>query len=558
MDKLAIINQTITKGFPWLIFPKPLEAEFQGFVRQRILNRVLPVGISAGIFVLIFCVLDWFLLHPAIAMHTSIVRIGLVLPAIIVVTLWLYFKPPRYYLWVYSATLLITSLSIIYIIWLAHVQGIDLPYEGLMIVMMYGFFIMALPFYLALSINIAMVVLYALSEPLFYLNFADYLNHVLFLSIVLVSAAIGAYVTEHNQRANFLRKRMLDIHHQQALKSIQQKNKYLAAASHDIRQPLQGIALMGDVLKEERPNDPNIEQLNQGIRSLNSMFTQMLDISKINLNLIQPKLTEFSLIQIVEQIANLFTSRLQKHDIQLKINVDPCYVYSDFTMLSRILHNLIENALNHSQCNRIWIYSVVSHDQVTLKIVDDGKGIHHELKSTLFNEFIKGQESQNGLGLGLAIVAQFCKRLHHDLEFTSQPGETTFSVRLPRAQNEGEIAESAIEKKRILLVDDDPDVLTSVEAMLKQWDYDVVSVNGIQHAMNLIKQDWYCIISDWNLSDGCGEEIIKYANDKDIPSILMSSHGGENLLSLARSYNSQFLRKPLSPSRLRAKLLAIK
>ena len=557
MDKLALINQTLTKGFPWLTFPKPLEAEFQGFVRQRILNRVLPVGISAGIFVLVFCVLDWFLLHPVVAMHTSIIRIGFVLPTIIVVTLWLYFKPPRYYLWVYSATLLVTSLSIIYIIWLAHVQGIDLPYEGLKIVMMYGFFIMALPFYLALCINIAMVILYALSEPLFYLNFADYLNHVLFLSIILVSAAIGAYVTEHNQRANFLRKRMLDIHHQHALKSIQQKNKYLAAASHDIRQPLQGIAIMGDVLKNERPNDRNIEQLNQGIHSLNSMFTQMLDISKINLNLIQPKIDSISLVDLVRQITNLFQSRLQQHNIELNFNVQPCYIKSDFTMLSRILHNLIENALNHSQCDAIAVKSSIEGEYVTLNIEDNGKGINEALQSTIFNEFIKGQQSQDGLGLGLAIVSQFCKHLHHKLKFNSQPGKTIFSLRLPIATPNNNNLMSQPEKKRILVIDDDQDVLKNIENMLTQWHYDVMCVSGIQHAMNVIKQDWHCVISDWNLGDGCGDQIIKYAALHNIPSILMSSHRTDTLLELTKAYNSHFLRKPLSPSRLRAKLMAL-
>lgn len=556
MDKLTLINQTINRGFPWLTFPKPLETEFQRFVRQRILNRVLPVGISAGIFVLVFCVLDWFLLHPVVAMHTSIVRIGFVLPTIIVVTLWLYFKPPRYYLWVYSATLLVTSLSIIYIIWLAHIQGIDLPYEGLMIVMMYGFFIMALPFYLALCINIAMVILYALSEPLFYLNFADYLNHVLFLSIILVSAAIGAYVTEHNQRANFLRKRMLDIHHQHALKSIQQKNKYLAAASHDIRQPLQGIAIMGDVLKKERPNDQNIEQLNQGIHSLNSMFTQMLDISKINLNLIQPKIDTISLLDLVKQVSNLFQSRLQQNHIELNVNVQPCHINSDFTMLSRILHNLIENALNHSQCQKISITGAIEGKYVTLNIEDNGKGINEVLQSTIFNEFIKGESSQDGLGLGLAIVSQFCKRLQHELQFSSTPEKTLFSLRLPITDSSKKSLLNTHEKKRILVVDDDQEILKNLESMLTQWHYDVMCVSGVQHAMNVIEQGWHCVISDWNLGDGCGDEILKYTGQHNIPSILMSSHRTDNLIKLAHTNNSHFLRKPLSPSRLRAKLLA--
>ena len=558
MDKLTLINHTMAKGFPWLKFPKPLEADFQGFVRQRVLNRVLPVGISAAIFVLLFCALDWYLLHPTIATHTTIVRIGLVLPIIIIATAWLYFKPPKYYLWVYSTSLLISSLSIIYIIWLAHIQGINLPYEGLMIVMMYGFFIMALPFYLALGINLLVVIIYALTEPLYFLDFATYVNHVLFLTTILISAAIGAYVTEHNQRANFLRKRTLDIHHEKTLHSIKQKNKYLAAASHDIRQPLQGITLMGEVLKKSQPDNKHIQSLNQGIQTLNTMFTQMLDISKVNLNLIQPKMDSFSLIDLIEQNTQSFLPRLNKMNIELKIHIEPCHIRSDFTMLSRILHNLLENAISHSKCNEITISSKTVNHQVELTIIDNGSGISKSIHTSIFNEFIKGNESQDGLGLGLAIVSQFCQKLAHPLAFHSEHGATRFSITIPEVLDHIDGDSPNNIKPKILLIDDDPDVLSNITALLNQWGYDVSCVTGIQHAKHNLNKDWFCIISDWNLADGCGEEIVKYANENKTPSILISTHASDTITTCAKRYNSFFLQKPISPSRLRAKLINIK
>ena len=552
-----MINQTMTQGFPWLKFPKPLETDFQGFVRQRVLNRVLPVGISAAIFVLLFCALDWYLLHPTVAMHTTIVRIGLVLPIIITSTTWLYFKPPKLYLWIYSASLLLSSLSIIYIIWLAHIQGINLPYEGLMIVMMYGFFIMALPFYLALGINILVVIIYALTEPLLYLDFATYVNHVLFLTAILISAAIGAYVTEHNQRANFLRKRTLDIHHEKTLHSIKQKNKYLAAASHDIRQPLQGITLMGEVLKKSQPDSIHLQQLNKGIKTLNSMFTQMLDISKVNLDLIQPKLDNFSLLVLIEQNTQGFITRLQQENIQLHLNLEDCRIRSDFTMLSRILHNLLENALNHSKCSEISIFNNIKNNAIELTIMDNGNGISKAMQKTIFNEFIKGENSQDGLGLGLAIVSQFCQKLEHSLKFTSALGNTLFSITIPKSIDSLERNNIENKKEQILLIDDDLDVLKSLTDILTKWGYEVTAVNGIQHAMNLIKKDWHCIISDWNLTDGCGEEILKHAYLHKIPSILISTHSGDTITNCAKNYKSFFLQKPISPSRLRAKLINI-
>jgi DNA-binding NtrC family response regulator len=111
---------------------------------------------------------------------------------------------------------------------------------------------------------------------------------------------------------------------------------------------------------------------------------------------------------------------------------------------------------------------------------------------------------------------------------------------------------------KILLIDDDQTVLRDLEEMFTSWGYQVTCVNGIQHAMNTIKQDWHCVISDWNLGDGCGEDIIKYCYKNSIPSILISSNKSKDLLRLAQDYNSQLLQKPISPSRLRAKLLSIK
>jgi signal transduction histidine kinase len=401
------------------------------------------------------------------------------------------------------------------------------------------------------------VIIYAVTEPLLYLDFATYVNRVLFFTAILISAAIGAYVTEHNQRANFLRKRTLDIHHEKTLHSIKQKNKYLAAASHDIRQPLQGIALMAEVLKQSQPDSVHVQHLNKGIQTLNSMFTQMLDISKVNLDLIQPKLDNFSLLDLIEQNTQGFITRLQQENIQLSVDLEDCHIRSDFTMLSRVLHNLLENALNHSKCSKISICNKIINNEVKLTIIDNGGGISETMQTSIFNEFIKGEDSQDGLGLGLAIVSQFCKKLVHPLEFTSEVGHTQFSISIPRAIDSLEIKNTEDKKEKILLIDDDHDVLASLTDMLDKWGYSVTSASGIQHAMNLIKKDWHCIISDWNLADGCGEEILQYAYQHKIPSILISTHGGSAITNCAKEYDSSFLKKPISPSRLRAKLINI-
>ena len=556
MINLSNINKTIDAGFPWLIFPKPLETEFQSFIRNRILKRVIPIGISAAGFIILFCAIDWLLLDPALAMHTSVVRLVFVLPVIILVTSWLYLKPPSYYLWIYSATLLFTSLSIIYIIWFTHMKGINLPYEGLMITIMYGFFIMALPFYTALFLNIVMVLVYALTEPLYYFSFADYINHVLFLSIILFSAAIGAYVIEHNQRSNFLRKLSLDILHKNALNSLKQKNKYLAAASHDIRQPLQGIKYIGESIKTDLPNNHKINQLNNGIDTLNSMFNQLLDISKINLNLIKPQFSIFSISDLLFQIESSLSVRVKNKGINITLEIEDTHIRSDYTFLTRVIQNIIENSIKHSQCNEITIKSYFVNNSIKLSIKDNGIGIQKEKQITIFNEFTKGESTTEGLGLGLSIVSQFCDKLGHKLEFSSSPSCTEFSIYLDIPnQSDHDSSLELNTAKKILLIDDDPAVLITLSRKLISWGYDITCANGMHQGMNLLKNEWDGIITDWNLPDGCGNEIIEVCDLKSIPSILISTKEVTNHSTLEKS---TFLIKPISYSRLRSALLKIK
>jgi signal transduction histidine kinase len=555
MDILTTVNQTIAKGFPWLLFPKSLELEFKKVVRKRILNRVTTVGLSAIIFIIIFCIFDWVFLQPHIAAHTSVIRIVFVIPVIIIATLWLCFKPPKYYLLIYSFTHLLTSLSIIYIIWYTHIQGINLPYEGIMVTMMYGFFIMALPFYTALLLNIAVGLIYAITEPLYYFSFPDYLNNILYLSIILISAAIGAYVNEYNQRGNFLRKRALDIHHENTLASINKKNIYLAAASHDIRQPLQGISLISQSLMSEQPDNDKISRLNNGIESLNSMFIQMLDMSKINFNLVKPIHERINLKELVTQLTDAASERLNNKGITLEISVEKVDFISDFTILSRVINNLIENSIRHSGCNVISIKSEIIADDIKLSIMDNGKGISTEAQNNMFSEFTKGNNEIEGLGLGLSIVYNFCKKLEHKLSFESTKNSTVFSILLPLDKKDLELEQTkSNNQKTILIIDNDEEVINTISEMLKTWNYTVISANGVQHGISLINKDLNCVICDWNLNDGCGETIIQKCHERCIPSILISSQKITNLDILNKC---KFIQKPITPSKLKSSLLKV-
>jgi len=286
------------------------------------------------------------------------------------------------------------------------------------------------------------------------------------------------------------------------------------------------------------------------------MFNQLLDISKINLNLIKPQFSIFSISDLLFQIVSSLSVRVKNKGIKITLDIEGTHIRSDYTFLSRIIQNIIENSIKHSQCNEITIKSYFVNNSIKLSIKDNGIGIQKEKQITIFNEFTKGESTTEGLGLGLSIVSQFCDKLGHKLEFSSSPNCTEFSIYLDIPnQSDHDSSLELNTAKKILLIDDDPAVLITLSRKLISWGYDITCANGMHQGMNLLKNEWDGIITDWNLPDGCGNEIIEVCDLKSIPSILISTKEVTNHSTLEKS---TFLIKPISYSRLRSALLKIK
>ncbi|WP_396588036.1 ATP-binding protein [Bermanella sp. R86510] len=535
-------------------FPKTLEQRYGQYLKKRILQRVPAVGISSVLFILIFCVLDIFFLPHDIATLTVSVRLLLTIPLITIACLWLYFKPPSFYLWIYSAVFLLVGLSVVWIIWFTHNQGVWLPYEGLMIIMTYGFVVMGLPLVLASTLNGIMVMAYAVSEPLYDVNFPVYVNNLTFLLAMYGAGIVSAWILTYAQRGQFLHQHMLKLNQKQAQAEIDSRNRYLAAASHDLRQPMQAIDMMVDSLAKDTA-DTRIHKLKTASKSLSSMFTQLLDMSRINLNLVEITPQTIHLSSFIDSILVPFKVKAEKQGIELTVDVDnEYYVSSDPAALQRIISNLLQNALTHSGATNIHIQCRTWQEDTVLVIKDNGCGIPEEEHNNIFSAFSRLPNQQGGgLGLGLAIVKELTSRLNHDLKLINDNG-AKFILSLPRTS----ATQKPATHNDILIVEDDGGVLSQYQQWFIRWGWDVHVAYSLEQAMSYLplKPTW--ILSDMYLSDGTAQQLfqtVESMEDYQPKGILVSGSHHTDVEDTAQLYKLVRLHKPVSPSRLRSVLL---
>ncbi|EAT11122.1 response regulator [Bermanella marisrubri] len=547
---LSLINE---RGYLFG-FPKHIESEYKAYLKKRILQRVPAVGISSIIFLIIFAILDVYLLPRHIEVQTISVRLFLAIPLIVLACLWLYFRPPRFYLWIYSSVFLIVGLSVVWIIWFTHINNSWLPYEGLMIIMTYGFVVMGLPIVLASLLNAIMVLAYAFSEPLMHFSMPVYLNNVTFLVAMYFAGIVSAWILSYAQRGQFLHQYLLTLNEKQAKAEIESRNRYLAAASHDLRQPMQAINMLVESLDHDL-EDVRIKKLKTASSNMSNMFTQLLDMSRINLDLMEINRQVVHVKPLIESIVSPLKLKADSLGIAFHCNVADEQVHSDPAALQRIFSNLIQNALNHSNAKNINILSQSWQDSTLIIIADDGKGIPDDAHEHIFDAFsrLEGQQD-DGLGLGLAIVKELSHKLGHDVKLVNDDG-AKFIITLPKATSTKSKESSA----QILIVDDDGGLLSQYQQWFIRWGWDVLTSHSIEEAKAILhtKPNW--VLSDMYLEDGTANDLFSYIQDMHdyMPNgILVSGSQSKQVQETADRFDLVRLAKPVSPSRLRSALIS--
>lgn len=354
------------------------------------------------------------------------------------------------------------------------------------------------------------------------------------------------------------------------------KSRFLAAASHDLRQPMHALGLFISELSQCRLESPARRLLSKVAASAEAMedlLDSLLDISRLDAGVLEPNVRAFPLQPILERIAATQRSAAIENRVQLRIRPTWAWCISDPVLFERVLGNLVSNAVRYSPGGRVLVTCRQRGERWRIEVRDNGIGIPLQAQESIFQEFVQLQNPERardkGLGLGLAIVRRLTDMLGHPLELRSAPGlGSAFAVTLPagRVEDMDTHAEEVREPGDlgglcIAVIDDDPLVLTAMESLLGSWGCDVIAasdLHGVLERFDQLGKAPQAIISDHRLARGTtGTEVIRALRQRfgdELPAALVTGDTGPDALGMAEREGYPVLHKPLRPARLRALL----
>lgn len=356
------------------------------------------------------------------------------------------------------------------------------------------------------------------------------------------------------------------------------KSRFLATATHDLRQPLHALGLFVAQLSG-RNNAAQRREIVGGIEAalsgMNELFDALLDISKLDAGVVKPKWDTFPAASALRRIENTFAGWAREKDLALRIVPSSAWVRSDTLMLAQILSNLVQNAIRYTRSGRVLVGCRRRGDRLRIEVWDTGRGIPPDQQQNIFSEFYRVEGSErdsSGLGLGLAIVDRLCRLLDHPIEVKSVPGKgSCFAIAVPMVapadavtvpQLEAPPRVSVAGNKLIVVIDDDPLVLDGMARLIKSWGCRVIAGSEESAALDGLSRCGAqpdAIISDYRLRNGkTGIEAIarlREAAAAPVPAFLMSGDTDLDVVREAKASGLALLHKPVEPATLRAMLV---
>lgn len=277
--------------------------------------------------------------------------------------------------------------------------------------------------------------------------------------------------------------------------AVAAKTRFLAAASHDLRQPAVAIGLMIGLVRE-RALAPDVRQLieraHQAVGALESLLQGLLDLSRLDSGTVQPRMAVLPLQTVFDAIHSHHAEEAAAKGLRLRFRAQGLTVRCDALLLEQLLRNLVANALRYTDRGGVLVSARArGRDQVLVQVWDSGIGIAPHQQAEVFDEFVQvdnpGRDSARGLGLGLALVKRCAALLGTSVQLRSTPGRgSCFGVLLPRVerrtrQRAAAVAGAAtpLSGRRLLVVDDDRSVREALAARLEAWGASVTAFDGL-------------------------------------------------------------------------------
>jgi signal transduction histidine kinase/ActR/RegA family two-component response regulator len=355
-----------------------------------------------------------------------------------------------------------------------------------------------------------------------------------------------------------------------AERADQAKSRFLATASHDMRQPLQALSLLNGTLRR-LCDEPTVAglllQQEQSITGMSRLVNALLDISRLEAGAIKPEIGEFPLAPLFEELQRDFASVAVEKGLSLEVEFSPAIARSDRALLGQVLRNLISNAIKYTRRGRVLVRCLLAAQIVRLEVLDTGIGIPAELLPRIYDEFFQVGNAANsvrdGYGLGLSIVNRIVKLLGLRLDVSSVPGKgSSFCLDVPAGTHELSAAGNASGTElhgmtpraascpQVLLVEDDAGVRDATRMLLMAEGYQVVT--AASYAEALTRSDAQpridLLITDYHLSGATGMEVISSLRAKrgaSLNAILVSGDTSNRVQGLGHDAGLRIVKKPI-------------
>ncbi|OKL42646.1 PAS domain-containing hybrid sensor histidine kinase/response regulator [Pseudovibrio exalbescens] len=365
---------------------------------------------------------------------------------------------------------------------------------------------------------------------------------------------------------------------QKAELANQDKTRFLAAAGHDILQPLNAAKLYSSALtdrfaSQNNPEGDLVRNIEASLESVEEIIGTVLEISRLDTASFKPEFSLFRLDEVLRPLETQFKPIAAEKGLKLTVLPTELTLHSDRRLMRRLLQNLISNAIKYTERGGVLVgCRKRAGGNAIIEIYDSGVGIPEDQQRLVFQEFQRldaGARIASGLGLGLSIVERISRVLGHEVTLNSVEGRgTRFQVHFKCAAALPETAVTPAKAKTagqldglvVLAIDNEPQILEGMEMLLKNWNCHVISAESGLAAAKKVHQDKKLpdiILADYHLDEGTGIDAIgqlRWKFGPDLPAILITADRSKEVREEAEEKGIVLLNKPLKPAALRGHL----
>lgn len=353
------------------------------------------------------------------------------------------------------------------------------------------------------------------------------------------------------------------------------KDSFIAAASHDLRQPLHALGFFLGATEKHIENDAGRASLSEAkhcTAELNRLFNSLLDLSRLDAGVVEVNKTQFRLDRLFNLMTQEFAALAYQDDIHFEVCDGSDVVRTDALLLNRILRNLLENAITHSGATRVGIHCQRTDSLVRLTVTDNGVGIPVTEHSDIFSEYYQLEKPESdrskGLGLGLSIVKRLCDML--DISVTLESGDTQgtrFHLDVPAGQESSATADDTVvatvdvweppEGTLVAVIDDDEQVRKGMLCILNAQNINAIAAESADEMIDQLSQQGDMpdvVIADYRLRENQTGDIaihrVRAAFASDIPAIIITGDTSPRRMQEAASSGFELMHKPVEPAEL--------